>query len=230
MVRLNQAPRGLQSCVRVLVGLLALACATTAHAGTGDSTKSSLSPLKIPAVTGRVFQKAGRPELSLAGGGVVNDPFYYQLPVSLGLAYHLSEAWSLALQGEYVLTMERGPRVSPGNVPTPTIHHPLYGGWAEVSWAPFYGKVALASSGHMHLDMYLSLGGGVVGDEAGTLHPMGTMALGQRYVLASWCALKLEVRHRFYAQNRLDGVDVGEDRQVFWSGSIGWSVFLPSGE
>ena len=145
---------------------------------------------------GRVFEKAGRTELTLGAAGVVNDPFYYQLPLSLGLGYHLNEAWSLSAQGEYVLSFERGPRVSPGHVPTPTIHHPNFAGWAELSWAPFYGKIAVFSSGQMHLDMYLSLGGGVVGDEAGTISPMGTVAVGQRYVLASWCALKFELRHR----------------------------------
>ena len=191
--------------------------------------KGSLGPLQIPAVTGRVFEKAGRTELTLGAAGVVNDPFYYQLPVSLGLGYHLSEAWSLAAQGEYVISFERVPRVSPGNVPTPTIHRPLFASWAEVSWAPFYGKIALFSSAQMHLDMYLSAGGGVIGDEAGTVSPMGTVALGQRYVLASWCALKLELRHRIYQQGRLEGADELGGPQVFWSGSVGWSLFLPSG-
>ena len=193
-----------------------------------STAKGTLGPLNIPAVTGRVFEKAGRTELTLGAAGVVNDPFYYQLPLSLGLGYHLNEAWSLSAQGEYVLSFERGPRVSPGHVPTPTIHHPNFAGWAELSWAPFYGKIAVFSSGQMHLDMYLSLGGGVVGDEAGTISPMGTVAVGQRYVLASWCALKFELRHRVFEQNRLEGVEDLGGPQVFWSGSVAWSVFLPS--
>ena len=190
--------------------------------------KGTVGPLNIPAVTGRVFEKAGRTELTLGAAGVVNDPFYYQLPLSLGLGYHWSESWSAMVQAEYVVAFDRGPRVSPGNVPSPTVHRPAYSSWLELSWAPFYGKVALFSAAQMHLDMYVSAGGGVVADETGRVVPMGTVALGQRYVLARWCALKLEIRHRIAEQPRLD-LDVSGGPEVFWSGSISWSVFLPSG-
>ena len=217
---------------RAFVLLLSIASAVSfsqeAEAARGI-TKGTLGPLKIPAVTGRVFEKAGRSELTLGAAGVVNDPFYYQVPVSLGLGYHFTESWSAMLQGEYVLAFERGPRVSPGNVPSPTIHRPQYATWAELSWAPFYGKISLFSATQMHLDMYVSAGGGVVVDESGSTMPMGTLALGQRYVIASWCALKLEVRHRILEQRRLEQAEVLGGPQVFWSGSMSWSVFLPSG-
>ena len=159
---------------------------------------------------------------------MVNDAFYYQVPLSFGLGYHLTESWSAMVQAEYIVAFERGPRVSPGNVPSPTVHRPAYSTWLELSWAPFYGKVSLFSAAQMHLDMYVSAGGGVVADETGRVAPMGTVALGQRYVLADWCALKLEIRHRLAEQARLE-LDVPGRSQVFWSGSVSWSVFLPSG-
>ena len=81
----------------------------------------------------------------------------------------------------------------------------------------------------MHLDMYVSAGGGLMVDEMGGIAPMGTVAFGQRYILANWCALKVEVRHRVAEQSRLEEVEVAGGPEVFWSGSLSWSVFLPSG-
>ena len=45
----------------VCLSFATLLSSTPADAATSLRAKSALSPLKIPAVTGRVFQKTGRP-------------------------------------------------------------------------------------------------------------------------------------------------------------------------
>ena len=207
-----------------LVILMGLAWSPDATAAGAKDTYNRLD--KIPTVSGRLFQKQSRLELTLWAENVVDNPFHYQAPSGLGAGYHVAESLSLALRGSYWLAVARGPMVSPGNVPEPEVSRVLYEGYAELIWAPVYGKWSFLSKLFVHFDAHIKLGGGVVGTQDGHLSPLMTFAIGQRYRLTDWFLLCVEIRERVMKLEPMQNAGMGPDWEYFLSLGLGASFML----
>jgi outer membrane beta-barrel protein len=164
--------------------LLALALPLSSYAQSqedeaGDISevdKDALGPLRerIRPVSGHVFLKTGRFEVSPSAAVSIKDAFFTKYLFGLTAAYHFSEAFSAGLRFNYSLpvisgaaqicTVDstglqrtcRGPTdreltgYAPGKV------NMLAG--LDLSWAPIYGKLSMTSEAFLHFDMYLLLG------------------------------------------------------------------------
>ena len=215
----------------ILLGALLICCQGLSADVWASEQRDSVNRMdKIPTVSGRLFQKQSRVELTLWTENVVDNPFHYQFPVGLGLGYHLSESWSLGLRSSYWLSLARGPMASPGNVPEPEISRGLYEGYGELVWAPVYGKWSFLSKLFVHFDAHIKLGGGVVGTQDGDLSPLITFAIGQRYRLTDWFLLSVEVRERVMRLEPVPGAEIGPAWEYFLSLGLGASFMFGGDE
>jgi len=215
--------RGFVLCILMFAGALPL---SSAHAASETEVKPMNRLAQIPTVSGRLFEKQDRIELTLWFDAPVDDPFYYHAPMGLALGYHFVESLSLGVRGDYWLSIERGPMSSPGNVPNPDVARPLFEGFGEIIWAPVYGKWSFLSKLFVHFDAHVKLGGGVVGSDDGQLSPLITGAVGQRYRIADWFVLSVEIRQRVMKLQRIADIEVGSGWEHFLSVGVGASFML----
>ena len=213
-----------------LIFVLSQAMGPEAGAAQSERVEQPVNRLaNIPTVSGRLFEKQDHFELTLWAENVVDNPFYYQAPVGLGLGYHLAESLSLGVRGSYWPSLERGPMVSPGNVPEPELSRILYEGYAELIWAPVYGKWSFLSELFVHFDAHIKLGGGVTGTQSGEISPLITFAIGQRYRLTDWFLLSVEIRERVMKLEPIPGAGMGAEWEYLLSLGVGASFMFGGG-
>jgi outer membrane beta-barrel protein len=123
---------------------------------------------KVEPVSGQLYEKSGRLELEPFLALSLNDAFYSKYFGGLRGAWHLSEAWSVAVAVEggfasptdstTLCTVNQGCRPPadaqlwqvPGDI--------RWIAGVEVAFAPVYGKVSLIASAVLHLDFQLLAG------------------------------------------------------------------------
>jgi outer membrane beta-barrel protein len=184
---------------------------------------------RIPAVTRRAFEKAGRLEIYPTVGMSLNDPFFNHVISSVGLSFHILESLSIGVTGDFFLSLESQVPVSNGaNVTQPDFNRPVYAGRLEVAWAPLYGKMSVLAETVLHLDTYLIVGGGIIAPKQGDPAVAGVVGLGQHYFVNDWFALRLEVREQIFKMSR-DQVDPSKNQslQTLLSASVGVCFYVP---
>lgn len=172
-------------CLCTLLSLLPAAALAQddSESGEAGAVDREAGPLRdrIRPVSGHLFLKAGRFELSPAASVSLRDAFFTKFGFGASLTYHFSELLALGVRGAYSLPMVAGsaqictstvdstvdpPRetrscrpptyaeldgVAPGQIT-------LLGG-VDVQVAPIYGKLSLLGEQFLHFDMYGILGG-----------------------------------------------------------------------
>jgi outer membrane beta-barrel protein len=145
--------------------------------------KDSLGPLRerIRPVSGHMFLKKGRFELSPSATVTIRDAFFKKYLFGASLTYHPMETLGVSLRAGYALNAVSGAAqkckftddAGGGSVRgcrAPTMSEldgqapgqlTLMGG-ADVQWAPIYGKLSLLAEKFVHFDMYGILGAAVV--------------------------------------------------------------------
>lgn len=174
-----------------------------AHAAFGQEEEESAKTLKdrIKSVSNRLYLKSGRLELTLLPltSFSLNDAFFQKFGGGLQLAYHLSDAFAIQVMGTYSLNTDTGNATYHGSRPSTNIPYAgerSYLFAADLTWAPLYGKISLASEWTLHFDTYLLAGLGGIGGElqnASSFGFSGTFGLGARFFLTRTFALKLEL-------------------------------------
>ena len=240
---------------RSVLALAALAVlATAAPLAAVAQTRADAFAGKIPPVSGQLFRKAGRFELTATGNLSLNDAFYSKYFGGLKVGYHLSEAWSVSVQGALGATAATGSSVvcpkgagcTDANdamlFQVPGKLRSIVG--AEVAWSPVYGKLNVLAEKVAHFDLSILAGVDLIShdevlgpNEAAALAASGKepslastvgghVGLGARLFLKEWLALRLEVKDYVY------GVEVPNNRggtdwqnQIFTE--LGLSFFLP---
>lgn len=197
---------------------------------------------KIRPVSGHLFLKQGRVELSPTAGFSVADAFFQKYSLGMKLAYHFTEALSLGAHAAYALDTPSGsiqvcrdgscrtPKLSdlrdvPGRIGA------LAG--VEVGWAPIYGKLNVLGEKVLHFD--LGVVGGITaiqyqapgGKETMTVG--GHVGIGQRYFLSPDITLRVELRDYVYRARitQLGTTDHKLENQLMFE--LGVSFFLGSG-
>lgn len=214
--------------------------------------KDALGPLRerIRPVSGQVFLKKGRFELSPSATLSIKDAFYSKYILGASATYHVTETMAASLRFGYsfaaiagavqICTSEglrRGCRPptaeeldgrAPGQIN-------LVGG-VDFQWAPIYGKISLLSETFAHFDMYGVLGAamvqyrgpssvGALASEARTTVG-GNLGIGFRFFLNRWITLRTEVRDLIYVEAVQPLPATSLRNQILFE--LGVSFFFPS--
>lgn len=173
---------------------------------------------RIPAVTGHLFRKGGRHELSPVANISVADAFSRKYIGALAYTLHLREHFAVTARAGYTLASRHSGTVQV--CPEPTDCRPptseelatlpgqlelVAGLQAELS--PVYGKINLIAERVLHFDLYVTAGLGAcsyslrkLGEDESGISPALMLGLGQRYFLNQWLALRLELLDVMYLQ------------------------------
>lgn len=216
-----------------------------------SASKADAFEGKIQPVSGQLYRKAGRLELTLGGDRSLNDAFFVKYFGDVKLGYHFNEALSLSAHAAFGGTTptssttvcptgqgcrdatEAELRQVPGRVRS------ILG--AEVAWAPIYGKLNTFSEKVAHIDLAL-LGGvdWISHDEvldataaaAGAPKAVSTVGfhvgLGARVFLSETFAVRIDLKDYVYGVRVPNGDPPnGIDMQNQLFAEVGVSVFFP---
>ena len=242
---------------RALIRVLALAAALASAAAAAPAAAQSKADAfagKIPPVSGQLYRKAGRLELTPTANLSLNDAFFNKYFGGLKLGYHFTEAFSLSVQAAAGTTSKSGSaQVCPPNAGcTPATDPMMYQvpgdirgiAGLEVAWSPIYGKLNVLAERVAHFDLSILAGADAIqhaevvdaatardlaaaGQTPGTtLSYGGHVGLGGRLFLTEWVALRLEVKDYIYAVTVPNNVG-GKDVQNQLFTELGVSFFLP---
>ena len=235
--------RNAQCALALAAVVLAAALPRPAAASKADAFEGKIQP-----VSGQLYRKAGRLELTLGGDLSLNDAFFQKRFGDVKLGYHFAE-W-LSLSGHFAA----GAAVATNSTtvcPTGQSCHPatdaelnqvpgrirsLYG--LEIAYSPIYGKLNTFSEKVGHIDLSLLAGVDFINhdevlsrDTAGAEPKQlstigGHFGLGVRLFLAEAFALRFELKDYVYGvtvPNGVEGTDI--QNQIF--AELGVSVFFP---
>ena len=172
----------------------------------------------------RLFQKAGRHELSVMGGvyaadllsasGVITGAYTYHFTESLGL--ELSFSYTRA-QSELVGIIEDGLGVT-----LIDIDNPVYVYLGDLIWSLAYGKVRWFGGRISRFDFFLAGGAGVTDNQTATGLTFNA-GIGLKFFFGEWFSMRFDVRDSILSQEAL-----GESRIVNnITATFGLSMFMP---
>ena len=246
------APTRALAAALLSAGLLALA-ALPAAARAGN--KADAFEGKIQPISGQLYRKTGRLELTLLGDLSVNDAFFTKYFGGLQVGWHLTEFWSLSASyatggasptdSTTVCPANQGCRpATPAELAQlPGRLHGVAG--LEVAWTPVYGKLNVLAEKVGHFDLgvvagadWIQLDQVLTSDQAVNqgLTPKRTSTVGghvglaARLFLGEAVALKLVVKDLVYAvdvPNVQENGRARSDVQNQFFTELGVSVFFP---
>ena len=197
--------------------ILAALAAAPARASEADAFEN-----KVPPISGQLYPKAGRFEITAGGSLSVNDPFYSKTFGSLKLTYHLTEFFSAGLTaaggvasptGSTTICTANGGCTAASEVQLRQVPGKIQ--WmagAEGAFAPVYGKLNLLAELPVHFDLAILAGADwityqkAVDAAEAALGPPGSkssigghVGLGMRFFFAGFMGLRFEVRDYIYS-------------------------------
>jgi outer membrane beta-barrel protein len=214
-----------------------------ARASAADAFENKIKP-----ISGRLYAKSGKLELTLPTGQIsLMDAFYSKYMGGAKLSYHFNEYLSLGLTGAYGTTDTTGSTsVCRGNegcqAATPAQLYQVPGliRWmaaAEVGFSPIYGKLNVFAEKAVHFDLSIMAGADLISyrdvidanqASAGVVPgyvttPGGHIGLGTRIFLSRLIALRLELRDVIYSVSSLSTGKL--QNQLF--AEVGLSFLIP---
>lgn len=203
---------------------------------------------KVKPVSGQLYSKAGKLELTIPAGVIsLNDAFFTKYMAGAKLTYHLSESWSLGVNGSIgtssatgstsicTVTCKSADSTQLNQVPGDIKW--IAGG--EIGFSPLYGKLNLFGEKALHFDLSLLVGADLVsyrdvlaattanaGATPGTVStPGGHVGVGARLFFARFMAFRLELRDVIYKVSALPSANL----QTQLLAEAGLSFFIPVG-
>jgi outer membrane beta-barrel protein len=172
----------------------------------------------------RLFQKAGRHELSFMGGVYAADLLSSSYLIQGAYTFHVTEelgleasfAWSQA-DSEIVRIIETATGVELIREAADVFIYQ-----AHVLWSLAYGKVRWFGSAISRFDFYLSLGGGVTDNQTarGLTFSGG---IGFKFFAGEWFAFRIDVRDQVLQQEVLGESVIANNIAA----TLGLSIFVP---
>ena len=240
---------------RNVLGPLAFAAALTAALlpRAASASKADAFEGKIQPISGKLFQKAGRLELTAGGGLSLNDAFFQKRLGDVKVGWHFTDALYLGLHGAFgVAVPTNSTTVCPtGEGCRPATDAQLYQvpgriraiAGIEGAWTPIYGKLNTFSEKVAHIDLSVLAGADFVmhdevlsglAAEAGqmpdALRTIGFHAgIGVRLFLSETFAIRFDLKDYVYGVTVPNGANGGRSadvqNQIF--AELGVSVFFP---
>lgn len=235
-----------QNAIATLSCLVLLATATLAPAATRASEADAFEN-RIPPVSGQLYRKAGRFELTPTFQLSLNDAFFSKYMGGVKLGYHFNEWFyaGLTATGGFSSTTGSTSRCPSGAGCTPAEPWRLYQvpgliRWiagAEVAFSPLYGKLNLFAEKAVHFDLSVLAGVDLVSfrdvDTSATLtspepgsasSPGGHLGVGARIFFGRFMAVRLELKDVLYSVPHLATGKL----QTQLLADVGLSFFFPS--
>jgi outer membrane beta-barrel protein len=218
-----------------------------------EATRADAFAGRIPPISGQLYQKAGRLEVSPTVALSLNDAFFTKYFGGLKIAYHFTESWSAGVHAAAGVVAETGSSVvctlGSGCGPADAVMlHQVPGriralGGVEVGWAPVYGKLNVLAEKVAHFDLGLLAGADLIShdeilsreqaaalggkDPARVSTPGGHLGIGARLFLGEWIAARLEVKDYVYAV-KVPNAGSKSDMQNQIFAELGVSFFVPA--
>ncbi len=174
----------------------------------------------------RLFQKAGRHEVSVVGGLYGADLFSSNWTAGGAYTFHVSEG--LALEASFLYTrsrseivriLERDRAATLVRVDTPVY---VYG--AYLLWELAYGKMRWFGGPISRFSLYLGAGGGITDNQSARGLTFGA-GLGMKFYVGKWFAVRFDVRDHLLRQELLGESTLVNNLVV----TLGTSFFVPFG-
>lgn len=236
------------------LALVLLAAAALPGAAAAQSKADAFAG-RIPPVSGQLYRKAGRLELTLSGNLSLNDAFFTKYFGGAKLGYHFTESVSAAVYASTGMTSRTGSAVvctaaAGCSDATETQLRQVPGrirsiAGIEGAWSPVYGKLNVLAEKVAHFDLSLLVGADAIsheevlsradadrlalsgGEPAAKTTFGGHVGIGARLFLAEWLAAHLEVRDYLYSV-KVPNNGSGGDLQNQLFTELGFSIFLPT--
>lgn len=232
----------------------ARAQSTEQEAGDTSGVDRDKGPLRerIAPVSGKLFSKAGRFELSPSINFSLGDPFFVKYIFGGAITYHLVDSLALSVRGGYAAVAVSGAAQICTLEATATqqvgCHAPRFDqldgrapgqlkvmGGADVQWAPIYGKLSLLAERFLHFDLYVVGGVAAVqyigptadGRSAPEFTLGGNAGGGMRFFVNRWIAVRVELRDLIYREN-VQPVPQGNSLRNQLLFELGVSFFFPT--
>lgn len=174
----------------------------------------------------RLFQKAGRHELSAMGGIYAADLLSSSYLLQGTYAFHFTE--DLALEALFGYTRAESDLVDIVEDDTSftavRLDTPVYLYQGHLLWTLAYGKLRWFQGGISRFDIHVALGGGVTDNQSseGLTFSGG---LGMKLFFGSWFALRVDVRDHVLRQELIGSSEIVNNLTA----TLGVSMFLPFG-
>ena len=172
----------------------------------------------------RLFQKAGRHEISAMGGIYAADLLSSSYLLQSAYSFHFVE--DLALEASFAYSRAESALVEIVEDDTSftslRLDTPIYIYQGHLLWSLAYGKLRWFSGSISRFDFHIALGGGVTDNQ--TARGLTVSAgFGLKFYFGSWFALRVDVRDQVLQQELL-----GADQIVNnLAATLGLSIFLP---
>ncbi len=216
--------------------------------------KDAKGPLRdrIAPVSGHLFLKRGRFELSPSATFSIRDPFFTKYVFGGALTYHIAESLAVGLRFGYAVPVVAGSAEiciieTTGTTTTRGCRAPKFAdltgqapgqirlvGGLDLQWAPIYGKISLLSERFLHFDLYAVGGAALVqyvgptatGDPATLLAPGGNIGGGMRFFVNRWITVRAELRDLIYVEKVSPLPATSLRNQLLFE--LGISLFFPT--
>ena len=175
-------------------------------------------------VQSRLFQKAGRHELSAIGGLYASDLLSSSFLVGGAYTFHFTEDLGLEASFGYARARSSLVRIVEDDTSFTALrlNTPIYIYEGHLLWSLAYGKLRWFSSGISRFDLYLAFGGGVT-DNQSAQGLTGSFGLGFKLFFGEWFAVRVDIRDQLMQQELLGQSEIVNNLAA----TLGFSVFFP---
>jgi len=209
---------------------LALTLVPTATAGAqciDEAIRDELNARRrYRGVQERLFQKAGRHELSFMGGVYSADLLSSDYLLQGAYTFHVTEELGLEASFAHTRADSEIVRIIENDLSIALLREeaPVFIYQAHVLWSIAYGKLRWFGAGITRFDFHLAIGGGITDNQTarGLTFSGG---VGFKFYLLDWLALRIDVRDQVLQQEVLgESVIVNNV-----AATLGLSLFFPFG-
>jgi outer membrane beta-barrel protein len=220
-------------------GAIAALAPCAAFASAADAFEHKVKP-----VSGQLYEKSGKLELTATGLLSVNDAFFSKYMAGAKLGYHFNEYFGLAVSGSAGTSSTTGstticPLNQTCHAADPSLLYLVPGDikWmagVELEFSPIYGKLNVFAEKALHFDLSLLAGADLVSYRdvlttpstvapGNATSPGGHVGLGARVFFARFMALRLELKDVIYSVPHLSQGNLQTQLMV----EAGLSFFVP---
>ena len=176
----------------------------------------------------RLFQQTNRHELTIQGGYYVSDLFDGTYTYGGAYTYHMTEDLAVEASGSYTrISSSGGPELERTFAVLMNKPRRQLGFDANLVYVLAHAKMRLGG-GISHLDLYVTLGGGVV-DSVLSSDLAGNGGVGLKFFLDTFghaFAIRVDVRDHVFREQLLAEKELVNDLTA----TLGFSLYLPMGE
>lgn len=227
------------STIALLICVIALLSAARSAAAESPQPKAASAPSqcideairdelnarrRYRGVQSRLFQKAGRHELSAFGGLYSADLLSSSYLVGGAYTFHFTEDLALEASFGYSRANSSLVRIVEDDTSFTALRldTPVYIYEGHLLWSIAYGKLRWFSGSISRFDLFLAFGGGVT-DNQTALGLTGSFGLGLKLFFGQWFAVRVDIRDQLLQQELLGYSEIVNNLTA----TLGFSIFLP---